>query len=419
MQPASRALQCTQDSYAADPWRMLFKEIQQGSSPLFEAVGVVVAVQGRFLLLKRRTDKPHPGRWGIPSGKLRRGEKRVAAAVRELYEETKLLVSAERLRLVGTYHIVTDDMSFLYTLYSCTYPEFPETEHDPGEHTRINWFTAQDSSRLALMPELSGLLREAFGVLQPRPVQLSLFTGLPEAPGPSVWETESLVRDSMPGGATAVTQGKGKSWVTTLGPPACGKRRAFRNASSGGTAFAIFPEREPASKSGVLTRCLERVFVEDDRSSVLRLQLEMLLLRFRQALLAPPQCVVVGSNYDVLAYSRALLAVGLLSSEEYGSFYRYYVQLQSVLPSPLGVVCFDTCFRTLRTRMTRRAKRAKCRQHELYYTDEYVTALLASFADVAGEVAQLTETIRIDASGATLPDISEKVPVIRRVMQME
>ena len=52
------------------------------------AAAIAVVVRGERLLLVRRSHKPDAGRWGFPGGKIEPGETVIAAALRELAEET-------------------------------------------------------------------------------------------------------------------------------------------------------------------------------------------------------------------------------------------------------------------------------------------------------------------------------------------
>ena len=68
----------------------------------FAAVAVVDP-RGRLLMQERGDDALHePGRWGYPGGDLEDGEDHVSAAVRELREETGLVVTPDRLVSLGT-----------------------------------------------------------------------------------------------------------------------------------------------------------------------------------------------------------------------------------------------------------------------------------------------------------------------------
>ncbi len=55
---------------------------------------LAVVVRERAVLLVRRTLAPHAGCWGFPGGRVEYGERLVAAAQRELLEETGLVGTA-------------------------------------------------------------------------------------------------------------------------------------------------------------------------------------------------------------------------------------------------------------------------------------------------------------------------------------
>src|SRR6478672_13028680 len=69
----------------------------------FSAVAVLDPA-GRLLMQERGDDALHdPGRWGYPGGDLEDGEGFRAAAVRELHEETGLVVEPDRLHSLGVH----------------------------------------------------------------------------------------------------------------------------------------------------------------------------------------------------------------------------------------------------------------------------------------------------------------------------
>ena len=158
---------------------MLLSENQTDFRPLFEAVGCVCLWREKILLLKRVNDRSYPECWGIPSGKLQPDEPFVRAIVRELFEETSILLSSANLKLVKRYCIARKEMSFVYTVYLCRLIEVPPIVISPKEHTRFDWFTLDDALRLELVPDLDGCLRDIFPSLIPDQQQLDLFTGRP------------------------------------------------------------------------------------------------------------------------------------------------------------------------------------------------------------------------------------------------
>jgi ADP-ribose pyrophosphatase len=83
--------------------------------PLFQ-VGVTAVIfdsENRILLGKSTYQKFHP--WGMPGGGLEYGENAEEAVVREVFEETSLVVKLERLLMVKTF---APDKFILY--YFCT-----------------------------------------------------------------------------------------------------------------------------------------------------------------------------------------------------------------------------------------------------------------------------------------------------------
>ncbi|MDT3395765.1 NUDIX hydrolase [Streptomyces sp. B1866] len=63
---------------------------------------VIVDTSGRVLLIEREWD-PYRGHWALPGGHVDPGETSLAAAVRELEEETAVRVPAGDLRLIGVW----------------------------------------------------------------------------------------------------------------------------------------------------------------------------------------------------------------------------------------------------------------------------------------------------------------------------
>ncbi len=56
------------------------------------AVGLIFDHSGGILIAKRGEDKPHPGMWEFPGGKIESGESPLEALKREIEEEVGLIV---------------------------------------------------------------------------------------------------------------------------------------------------------------------------------------------------------------------------------------------------------------------------------------------------------------------------------------
>ncbi|CAM3172632.1 NUDIX hydrolase [Asticcacaulis taihuensis] len=86
---------------------------QSGSHPV-PAVGVV-CWRGDEVLLIRRGQAPRQGEWTVPGGKVQRGERLEAAALRELFEETG--VEAKISGLLAIYEIIEPEFHYILIDY--------------------------------------------------------------------------------------------------------------------------------------------------------------------------------------------------------------------------------------------------------------------------------------------------------------
>jgi len=68
----------------------------------FKSVGVLIECSGAFLLCKRAPNAAvYPNFWSVPAGHIEKGESPQLAALRELYEETRIDLSTQQLKLIS------------------------------------------------------------------------------------------------------------------------------------------------------------------------------------------------------------------------------------------------------------------------------------------------------------------------------
>ena len=84
--------------------------VEGQSLPIAAAIAVVL--RGDKLLLVRRSHKPDAGRWGFPGGKIEPGETVLAAALRELAEETG--VAADAVEVLTAVDVIRRDGQTLH-----------------------------------------------------------------------------------------------------------------------------------------------------------------------------------------------------------------------------------------------------------------------------------------------------------------
>lgn len=115
--------------------------------------------RGRLLLVRRR-HAPGEGRWSVPGGRVEEGEDDASAVVREVAEETGLVVVPGR--LVGT-ALRESPGGGVYVIrdYACRVAGGTLTAGDDA--TDVRWVSADDLATLAVVPGLLASL-EQWGV---------------------------------------------------------------------------------------------------------------------------------------------------------------------------------------------------------------------------------------------------------------
>jgi ADP-ribose pyrophosphatase YjhB (NUDIX family) len=125
-----------------------------GSAQLWMPAVTAVVRRGPDVLLVRRADN---GRWSPVTGILDPGEEPAVGAVREVWEETRVVAAVDRLASVGTTEQVThsngDLAVYLDLTFACTWVE-GEGEVGDDESVDVAWWPAD------ALPEMRTDLRE-------------------------------------------------------------------------------------------------------------------------------------------------------------------------------------------------------------------------------------------------------------------
>ncbi|MEV6986499.1 NUDIX domain-containing protein [Sphaerisporangium sp. NPDC051017] len=134
---------------------------------LVAAVIVHDTTTGQVLLLQRAPSaKFAADHWDLPVGKADKGELITTTAVRELREETGLVVNPDRLKVAGLIHGawgVEAPNGFLTVVFVAHEWEGEPVNAEPHKHVRVAWMSVDDipqrfvsTTREALMNYLGG-----------------------------------------------------------------------------------------------------------------------------------------------------------------------------------------------------------------------------------------------------------------------
>jgi 8-oxo-dGTP diphosphatase len=113
---------------------------------------------GKVLLIQRGKP-PGVGLWSLPGGKVKTGETALAAAARELFEETGLC--AELSHLVGTYEIKGPSGEIRYSI-SCFFGHSVSGEAvAASDAAGLRWVDPDDLDQFDLAPNIKTAVSDA------------------------------------------------------------------------------------------------------------------------------------------------------------------------------------------------------------------------------------------------------------------
>jgi mutator protein MutT len=156
------------DEAAADRGLMP-KKINSREYPERPIVGVGgVIIENRRALLIRRGSEPLKGQWSIPGGTLETGETLEQGVIREMAEETGLIVQV--VELIEVFERIMRDAEgrtqyhFVIVDYLCENAGLAQHAHAASDVTDIAWAGQAELDPYKLTPTATRILRKAFAM---------------------------------------------------------------------------------------------------------------------------------------------------------------------------------------------------------------------------------------------------------------
>lgn len=136
---------------------IVWKERPVCFEPRFEiAACFLERDDGQVLFLHRMDNTSQGNAWGIPGGKVDKGETPLQAVVREIKEETGIALSSDAIQPIRTVYIsntVRNKVNYVYHMFRTKYNGSRAIAINPEEHKGYTWVTPCDALKLPLMDD--------------------------------------------------------------------------------------------------------------------------------------------------------------------------------------------------------------------------------------------------------------------------
>jgi 8-oxo-dGTP pyrophosphatase MutT (NUDIX family) len=127
--------------------------------PIFEVVSCFCECNGEILLLKRQGHKPQGNTWGVPAGKMEKGENALKAITREVREECGIEREASGIHFFGTVYVRYAEVDFVYHIFHTTFDVKPEIRISADEHLTYIWISPNRALELDLIEDLDACIK--------------------------------------------------------------------------------------------------------------------------------------------------------------------------------------------------------------------------------------------------------------------
>lgn len=145
----------------------IYLEVPANFDPNANIVGCCfLHYQDKILLLHRKDGKAEGNKWGIPGGKLNKGEPLLDAVLREVSEETGYALDKGKMHFIGKVYIKVPNFDFEYNMFryqdEITNPG--DVQIDFQEHKGFTWVTPADALKMDLITDEDTCFEIVFGL---------------------------------------------------------------------------------------------------------------------------------------------------------------------------------------------------------------------------------------------------------------
>ncbi len=109
-----------------------------------KVVGCIIQKGDQILMLYRSESESDPSLWGIPAGKVEKGETDLQAAIREVKEETNIDFEPDDLTEICSLPIYYPELTVEFPMFHTKVEGILEIKLNPREHIDYKWMKPKD-----------------------------------------------------------------------------------------------------------------------------------------------------------------------------------------------------------------------------------------------------------------------------------
>lgn len=129
---------------------MIYRKKPKHFNKEMDVVSCYLEFENKILLLRRGRDKVEGNKWGLPAGKIKKGEDRIEALCRELKEETGIKLKKEKINFIKLVYVKHPAYHYNFYMYRTVLPKQPAIKLKIDENVSFRWVLP----RLALEMDL-------------------------------------------------------------------------------------------------------------------------------------------------------------------------------------------------------------------------------------------------------------------------
>lgn len=140
---------------------MIYLEKPKDFNIKFEIVSLIGFWKDKILLVKRAEHKPQGGTWSLVAGKVTIEEDIFDTIIREVLEETSIVLDKKKLNHAQKVFVEHDGYQFIFHSFIYNFESEPKIELHLEENTDFQWLSLQETINLGdkLMPDEADCLK--------------------------------------------------------------------------------------------------------------------------------------------------------------------------------------------------------------------------------------------------------------------